>query len=279
VDAVSRALIGEALGREIVREVAAALGRAAIVVMPLKGVWLQACVYRQPGVRAITDVDVLVAGADYARALALLQAEGWRTRAWNVAETALEHPRWPLPLDLHRALFTPGAFSLPEAGVLARGTRDEQVFGVPVLLPDPRDALAHLVGHFVKSRREASDERAARDFAALASSGALLPTDAASHLVRAGMARAARYALASSAQRIAFYRTLLAALPPDPMGERLVAAAGWLASKAGAHSKLGAAPGFLLDRSLGAGARALLRRVGDLPLDRAASTNPPASSL
>jgi hypothetical protein len=280
VSALQRALISEAVGREVLRDVAETLASARIVAMPLKGVWLQACVYRDPGARAITDVDLLVPEGDYARALSVLAARGWRARGWNVSETALYHPRWPLPVDLHRRLFTRGAFRLSGAALFARGTPDSNAFGVQVVLPDPRDVLAHLLGHFVKSRRRPGDAAATRDFVQLASTGQLEPVAAAAHLHHVGVARCARYVLRDLAARGSeFYARLLEALPPDPLGDMLASAARLLAARTNSRSVLGALPGFLLDHSLAAGVTTLLRRVGDLPLERAMRTNPTERGL
>lgn len=274
MSSLQRALVSEAVGRELLRTVAEHLGAAGIDLMPLKGVWLQRCAYPEPGERAVTDVDVLVQERDYARSLALLAQHGWRPRSWNVSEAALRHREWALPLDLHRRLFTPGAYRLPAADLFARGRRDSALFGTSVVLPDPMDVLAHLIGHFVKSRRRPDDAAATRDFAVLAQRLALDPGACARHLHRAGLGRASRYVLANLADDgCELYARLLRALPSDPAAAPLVALARRIAAQASVRSQRGAFPGFLLDRTLTAGAWALLRRVGDLPLERSMPTN------
>lgn len=271
VEAARRALVTQAVGAEVLRAVAGLLSPAGIAVMPLKGVWLQACAYPAAGERAVTDVDILVPEAEYGRALVLLSGAGWQPQAGNEAERAMRHPSWGLPIDVHRRLFTRGAFQLSGSALFARGTCDRSMFGAPVVLPDPRDVLAHLIGHLVKSRRSPFDPVALRDFQVLAARHALDHADCAAHLMAAGMGRAARHALSelARAEPAGFYGQLLRALPRDPLGDVLVR----VAARVDPRSRFGALPGFLLDRSLAAGARALLLRVGDLPLERRSPTN------
>jgi hypothetical protein len=262
-----RALLSLVAGREVLGQAARTLGAAGIPLMPLKGVWLQSCVYTGDECRAITDVDVLVPEAAFDDALHKLEREGWRPRSGNVSECALAHPDMLLPIDVHRRLFSRGAFSLPTHALFRRGTPDESAFGVHVFLPDPRDALAHLVGHFVKSRTDARDPMRIGDFVAVARRLQLDPHDCARHLHAAGMTRAVRYAVRELATHEPFYASLLEALPRDPLGSALLRLAR-AASGAGPRSALGAAPGFLLDRSLAAGARALVLRAVDLRHER-----------
>jgi len=59
-------------------EVHKILAQHGIALMPLKGIWLQVCVYRSAGTRSITDVDILVRESDYERAQHVLIAAGFR---------------------------------------------------------------------------------------------------------------------------------------------------------------------------------------------------------
>jgi hypothetical protein len=152
---------------------------------------------------------------------------------------------------------------MPTRALFERASRDSSVFGVELELPDPLDVFAHLVGHFVKSRTALDDPMRLADFVAIAERCALEPVSCARRLQEVGMARAARYALAGLAERDAFSRALLTALPADPRGERIVALARSIAERNGSTSALGALPGFLLDRSLLAGVGALALRLLD----------------
>jgi hypothetical protein len=265
-----RALVSLAIGREVVRRAALALEPAAIPVLVLKGAWLQSCVYGPDEPRVITDVDLLVPEAAFASAIERLERAGWRRGTGNLKEQTLWHSELVLPIDLHRRLFTRGAFNLESDAVLARAHCDEAAFGVKVLLHDPRDGFAHLLGHFVKSRFACGDAERLADFTAIARHCQLDPADCASHLHATGLARAARYALAHLAfvDRDPFFVALLAALPRDALAAPLARLARAIAVRSEAANPLGALPGFLLDRSLPAGARALVLRVLERGLER-----------
>lgn len=258
-----RALLSHVVGRAVVQRVAPLLSRAGIPVMPLKGVWLQARVYGEAGGRVITDVDLLVPEAAFARSIAVLTEGGWKARAGNASEISLEHPDFSLLVDLHCRLFRPGAFALSTAAVFERSTVDRELFGVELFAPCPLDVFAHLLGHFVKSRTRRDDHIRLRDFTALAHHFNLDAVQCARHLHAAGMARAARYVLPSLTSTDTFCAEVLSALPRDPAGRLVVALAGSLAERSHIRSLVGALPGFLLERSLAAGARSLLLRFGD----------------
>jgi len=246
-----------------------ALRPAGITPLVLKGVWLQACIYEQHEPRVITDVDLLVSEREFERAISALTRAGWRRRSGNAYELSLDHAELQLPIDLHRRLFTRGAFRLSTDAVLERSRVDHAAFGVAVRLPDPRDALAHLIGHFIKSRLRADDSDRLRDFVAIARRKPFEAADGARHLHAVGMARAARYVLhhLAHAEHDGFYRGLLDALPRDLLAKPFVQLAGAVASSSSAAGVVGAIPGFLLDRSLMAGARALVLRALDLRHD------------
>ena len=82
----------------------AAFDRASVPVIPLKGPALGEALYRDPGLRPFTDLDLLVRRADVARAVALLSNLGYR---------ALEHER-PFAYELADA--TAACFMPVEGG-------------------------------------------------------------------------------------------------------------------------------------------------------------------
>jgi hypothetical protein len=266
-----RTFVNQVVGRELVQHVATALAKVDIDVLPLKGVWLQACVCGPDDTRLITDVDLLVRESAFALAVAELERGGFRARNSNSAEVTLVHPAFELPLDLHRQLFTRRVFRLPTHALFERSRSDSTAFGVRVQLPHPHDALAHLIGHFVKSQMRPDDPQRLSDFVVIAARCDLRPDECARHLHAVGMGRAARYVLHELAYRRShpLWRAVLAALPPDPLGERLANIARRIcAGRAGGRRLPVTLSGFMLDRSLAAGALALVLRTWDRRHDR-----------
>lgn len=254
---MNKGLASHLIGRAVLETGARVLGQHSIPIMPLKGIWLQQFVYADPSERPITDVDVLVPDAQYARALTALRDAGWAVCGANAAETALRSPTWPLPLDVHRALFVRTGFDMPSHALFERGTVDEHAFGVRVVSPDPLDVFAHLVGHFVKSRGGRDSERhALRDFPELASRFELEPSATARHLERCGLARASRYALRcvpATVDASGFCRDTLGELGADPVGQLCAASMLALREFSSARSPFAVLPGFALERSLPCG--------------------------
>jgi hypothetical protein len=281
VSSLEGALARHLIGCALLEATAAILGRAGIPVMPLKGIWLQRLVYTDPGERLISDVDVLVPDGAYEQACALIVAAGWKPRSSNLYESSYLAPGWPLPLDLHRQLFTRRSFRLPTADLFARGRQDSALFGTRVVLPDPLDGLAHVLGHFVKSRGYAGPfDHALRDVPLLAAKCGLDPSQCAAHLSECGMARAARYALPLMAANdpAGFGPAVLRALPADPLGSALAHAMRALRARCDARSPWSAMPGFALEPSLGDALWVFALRAWDKPADRSASRAPHAST-
>jgi hypothetical protein len=174
---------------------------ARIPVMPLKGMWLQQVVYESAYERRVSDLDLLVPEDRYEEAADILRAAGWRCSCWNTWEATFRSPRYPLPIDLHCELFPAGSFNMPTADLFRRGRRNSETFGVELVLPDPLDVFAHLVGHFAKCQiASVLEPKLGPELAKLASSFQLEPDAVARHLEMCGMARAARYALTLGAR-------------------------------------------------------------------------------
>jgi hypothetical protein len=263
----NRGLASHLVGRAVLEAAVRVLAPRAIVVMPLKGIWLQQFVYGDPSERRITDVDVLVPEDQYRPALVALREAGWQVCSSNSTEAALRAASFPLPLDLHRSLFTRGAFRMPARALFERGQVDGEAFGVRVTLPDPLDVLAHLVGHFVKSRGGRDSElRALRDFPALLERYGFGPQIVATHLERCGMARASRYALQCVPEDLdpkGLCDAVLAALGSDPIGSVCAEAMLALRRRASAGTPAAMLPGFVLEGSLLRGLRSAALRAVD----------------
>lgn len=262
-----RALASYLIGRTVLQKCVAVLTPLGIPVIPLKGIWLQQFVYRESGTRRITDVDVLVPRRSYEQARAALLSAGWLPHIVDVSESSYLEPSLPLPIDLHADLYTRGAFHTSLDQLFARARPDSEAFGCPVLLPDPLDVLAHLVGHALKGGGAwtgAGNELL--DIPRMAESLALSPELCAVRLLHSGLARAARFVLPLTAANDpqGFGVRTLACLPRDPLGEQLVRALHrWRRAQPNsqrAHTVVG----FMLDSSLWRGGYALSLRVIDV---------------
>lgn len=231
------------------------LNDAGIVPMPLKGVLLQHLVYQDPAERLLSDADVLIPPGRFEEAIDALRAAGHRIAPEGRAGASTRGPRARLEVDVHRRLFSPGLYGLRAEHMFARGTLEERVFDATVVVPDPPDLYAHLVGNFAKGRHGQSDTAQLRDFSAVASRFALSPGSIARHLERHGLARAARYALAHAAEAgDPFAAKVVARLRTDPLGVASAAAARALTRRLGGGARLSLVAPHLVNRSLAHGA-------------------------
>jgi hypothetical protein len=136
-----RRLLGVAAGA------IAELAGAGLPALALKGVPLVLGYYASPGLRLMTDVDLMVRPADLPRALEALRGAGWRERPipppflpWLCA---LELEREGAKLDLHQYLSEHGSTPAAERGLWARA-RPLRVLGADCLAPSPADLLAQV---------------------------------------------------------------------------------------------------------------------------------------
>jgi Uncharacterised nucleotidyltransferase len=133
------------------------LRAAGIRHLVLKGPVLAEAVYRRPDLREYVDLDLLVAPADFAAAIAALEAGGCTLyeRNWRlmhrrlIGEVRLFTPAGTV-VDLHWHLVSEveprTALEVDMAGIWARA-RQVDVRGRPVLTLDPVDTLLHVGVH------------------------------------------------------------------------------------------------------------------------------------
>lgn len=224
------------------------LNEVGILPMPLKGVLLQQIVYQDPADRMLTDADLLVPPGRFDQAVAALRRAGHRIDPEGRAASTTKGPKAELTVDLHRRPFPRGLYALDGRAMFARGRIDETLFDCVVVVPDPRDLFAHLVGNFAKGRHAADSRAQLRDFSAVASRFHLGPLPVARHLEAHGLARAARYALAHADDT--FSRHVLAALLPDRIGDASAALARRITSRFGTEATVSAVAPHLVNRSL-----------------------------
>jgi hypothetical protein len=245
-------------GRALLEATCRTLAAEGIVPVALKGVVLSALAEGSGAApRRMVDVDVLVRERERPTAERLLVAAGLEVVARTSNATTLRDHALGLDLDLHARLVEPELFALDADGVIDRALEDRALFGFLVRVPERKDLYAHLVAHFARGRSNARDRRRVRDFATVADALPMSADTLAAHLVALGLARAARHALGIAAVEDPFARAVLAALPPDPLGDRLARVSGaWLTRFAGA-SPLAVPALHVLNTTLPAGARSL----------------------
>ncbi|MCA9575119.1 MAG: nucleotidyltransferase family protein [Polyangiales bacterium] len=257
-----------ALGAWAVREVAAfhlarvaaAAAEAQLPLMVLKGMWLQAYAYENADDRPFADLDLLIPREALGRMHGLLSALGYGLSIHSPGDVArLYTSADGFQLDVHYELFPDGLFRLRGRDVLRRGRTAERLAIPSLLVPEPYDGLAHLVGHFAKGRHGPRDGKLLRDFEELARASQLDPDRAARHLVAGGLRRAAQYALQFGVGG-SFAARALAALPPDPVGRRVVNALGTPTPNDRVPRVADRFFAFALDHDLPSGARACVRR-------------------
>ncbi|MCA9606006.1 MAG: nucleotidyltransferase family protein [Myxococcales bacterium] len=236
------------VARHEVAEAMRVLNGAGILPMPLKGVLLQQIVYQDPADRILADADLLVPPGRFAEAVAALRRAGHAIDPEGRAASTTRAPGAQLRVDLHRRPFAPGLYGLDGQSMFARGRIDETLFDAVVVVPDPVDLFAHLVGNFAKGRHAAESVAQLRDFSAVASRFALGPLPVARHLEAHGLARAARYALAHAPD--SFTGQVLAALRPDAVGEASAALARRITARFGGGATISAIAPHLVNRTL-----------------------------
>jgi hypothetical protein len=236
----------------VLRRVLSVLGSASIPVMPLKGVLFAYLLYENPADRLRGDIDLLVREEDFSRAISALSIDGFEAKFTNSngRECTLTVTNPPIEVDLHRALFALGRYSLPTAGLFARGQADEALYSDRVILPDPYDAFAHVVGHAAADHLEALPNRTQQDLSRLVARFQLNPRTCAAHLDSHGLGRATRYVLGLMNGVDDNMKELISCLRPDPVGIILVRIARMLTSRFARKSILSRLAGFLVNSSI-----------------------------
>ena len=250
-------------GPNLVRDVAAVLASEHIPIMPLKGVLLQAIVYRT-SFRPMADVDLLVPPDSFERARSALRRAGFEVL--GVGRDIFRRPGSILEVDLHRKLSMPSRSRLSAEDMFLRGRSDVDLFGVPVMVPDARDLYAHLLLHLTLDWLIRGGLHHPEDFEIVPKALGLSVAAVVEHLRTVGMEPHAHLML-----------PLLEALSPGGFAGRLRAAltlpaalraraelARQVCARSGAGSMARRAAGVLLAPSLTkAIPEAVLRRVLD----------------
>lgn len=250
------------VARHELSEAVQILNEIGILPMPLKGVLLQQTVYSDPAERVISDADLLVPARRGEDALDALKDRGYRFYVRGRAGVTGRAPKGELDVDVHWRLFPPGLYALRSSEMFARGRIDEKLFGGVVVLPDPLDVYAHLVGNFAKGRHGAENPDQIRDFSAVASVYGLPPRTVARHLERHGLSRAARYALPFAVEAGDDHAArVLATLRRDPVGRASATVARRITERFGGDARVSLLAPHLVNRSLARGAVSVAAHV------------------
>lgn len=129
--------------------------RADIDAMVLKGMALVALAYGEQGVRPMNDIDLLVHGRDFRRAIAELQSLGWKFAQGNPGEelrfgrlfhaVLLRHPSG-VELDLHRHILEESNWPGADKNLWQRG-RAAELAGRHMRTLEPADHLIQVIVH------------------------------------------------------------------------------------------------------------------------------------
>jgi hypothetical protein len=246
---------------ELVGDVARKLSGPGIPVMPFKGALLQHWLYDDPSERPLSDVDLLVHPEHFARAIERLEAEGYRRAAGSGVGAIVMHTPFGLALDLHPRLFDRARYRLPTGDLFARSSEDRVLYGVSVRLPSPLDVYAHLIGKFGSDHLGASSTAHLREIAKMVSRLDAPPEAVARHLVHCGMCRVSRYVLplAHRATADTFALQVYDALPPDPIGRGIAAAANFVLAEGAERYRFGSLAAHLLNDSVPRGVHSGIR--------------------
>lgn len=257
--------------RLAVARLAWAFDAAHLPVAPLKGVLLIHAFGRDPLERALSDVDLWVPPDRLDEATDLAAHAGWRVAKEEPGgRQRLLLPKGEgLAVDLHGALFPHQMFRLEATGLFQRARVDTASFGAPVLVLEPLDVFAHLVGHAAVTFLFEHRSHHLNDLAWLATRESLSPDALAERLKQTGLEVAARYVLRLAArQGDAFAPKLLRALGRDVAGDALAWTVRQGVPLLPTRRGLGLVPPAVLHRPVTTSAlnlgSALLRRVASL---------------
>ena len=155
------------LAARMVARVATDLAPTARVI-PVKGVLVARRFYDDLSERAMCDCDLVLLGVSARDAARALVRAGWRVADWSNDPDVVDvrHPSLPgIHADLH-ARPLPVGYGAVTSRWLADGAReDSALFGVPVLIPDDRRLLVHLLGNILRDHIVNARPHAAHDVA------------------------------------------------------------------------------------------------------------------
>jgi hypothetical protein len=191
-------LLNQELAVRLVREVVAVLG-PDVHVMPMKGTLVARIYYPVPWQRPMSDCDVLILGTSFSNVLTRLTRAGYRITDWArmIGGATVRSPTIKgLSLDLHARPLPIGLGTVSATWLATDAQMDTQLFGAPVLVPDPRRLLVHLLGNIAKDHVYRAFPHAVTDVAQVFKAREFSPHAFASMIRTARLQRGAWMALA-----------------------------------------------------------------------------------
>jgi hypothetical protein len=236
----------------LLRRVLRILREAGIPVMPLKGVLLAYWLYENPASRLGGDIDLLVPEESFSKALGALSEHGfqWKFSSLSGRECTLTVGNPRIEVDLHRALFARGRFRVNTRDLFARGNEDQSLYSGKVVLPDPYDVYAHLIGHAASDHVAKLSARTKMDLSLIVERFHLNPKVCADRLDALGLGRAARYIFGVSGALDPFSEAVSASLQKDRLGDVLARLTRSLTTHFPPSSLVCRCAGFLINSSL-----------------------------
>ncbi len=140
-----------------------ALQAEGIDVMALKGVALLDQLYAEPGMREMSDIDILVRSESADRAQEIIQGLGYepvgsesvqeQTRQVHRHLPKLHNHDRELSFEVHTHFVASDSPLYFDIDTVWRRARHREIFGSQVLVPSPEHMLLHLCVHFFLDRR------------------------------------------------------------------------------------------------------------------------------
>jgi Uncharacterised nucleotidyltransferase len=152
----------------LLRRVLAAFDEARIPALPVKGIVTSAWLYEDASRRPLSDVDLRIRPRDFARALEVGRALGWKlvVHTPRFFEGAFRFPE--MDVELEATIGPPGLSTISVDDLLTRAIRRVEPFGVPHLVPETNDHALVLAVNVFKDRLRGAAAWAVEDLVRIA---------------------------------------------------------------------------------------------------------------
>jgi hypothetical protein len=206
---------------------AAELAPHGIELLVIKGVYVAFVVADEPWMREMLDADAIVVRGSFADAVRVIRASpsfGITCDDWSTK--AVVHRASGAMVDVHRLALPPGWGRVALSGLQARARKLPDVLGPHVLAPDPLDAAAFTVAHYVKDIvGRKGHGKAAMELDRLVARAGLAPAPLAARLRVLGLRRVGLVAFTAMADENARWRPFLDACAGSRIERRAARAA------------------------------------------------------